>query len=155
MPNETITTVDKILKFLPFASLVVTVVGWNISSYLSGRNIFKNSKNTELNRLIDSLHKNLDDIYIEMIQLVTAEIEDHKKVVSYHKFIGMIQNIKFISETINKLDAAQNLSSSLLSELRQACTDDRKYSPSKIGVALPELRDIQERVKKSFNKKFD
>lgn len=155
MPNETITTVDKVLKFLPFASVVVTIIGWNISSYLSGRNTFKNSKNTELNRLIDALYKNLDDIYNEMIQLVTVETEDHKKVVSYHKFIGLVQNVKFLSDTINKLDATQNLSSSLFSELRQACTDDRRYSPSKIGVTLPELRDIHERVKKSFNKKFD
>ena len=155
MANETITTVDKVLKFLPFASLVVTIIGWNISSYLSGRNTFRNSKNTELNRLIDSLYKSLDDIYNEMIQLVTTDADDHKKTVSYHKFIGMVQNVKFLSDTIHKLDGSQRLTPHLFSELRQACTDDRKYSPSKIGMALPELRDVQERVKNTFNKKFD
>jgi len=155
MVPETITTVDKVLKFLPFASLIVTIIGWNMSSYLSGQNTFKNSKNTELNRLIDALYKNLDDIYNEMIQLVTIELDEHKKTVSYHKFIGLIQNIKFLSDTINKLDSSQRLTPDLFSELRQACTDDRRYSPTKIGVALPELREIQEKIKKAFNKKFD
>ena len=67
----------------------------------------------------------------------------------------MIQNVKFLSETINKIDSHQLINDHMLSELRQACTDDRKYSPSKIGITLPELRDIQERIKKAFNKKFE
>ncbi|EAO9155224.1 hypothetical protein AA14_10250 [Salmonella enterica] len=152
MVNE---LVDIASKFVPFMSLVVTIIGWNISSFLSGKNTFKNSKNMELNHLIDALYKILDDIYNEMIQLVTIEVDDHKKNVSYHKFIGMIQDVKFLSDTINKLDNTQVLNAGLFAELRQACTDDRKYSPAKIGIALPELRDIQERVKSAFNKKFD
>ncbi|EBL0008537.1 hypothetical protein DYJ26_27250 [Salmonella enterica] len=67
----------------------------------------------------------------------------------------MIQDVKFLSDTINKLDNTQILNAGLFAELRQACTDDRKYSPAKIGIALPELRDIQERVKSAVNKKFD
>ncbi|EDW2054883.1 hypothetical protein S518_002687 [Salmonella enterica subsp. enterica] len=147
--------VDNVSKFLPFMSLVVTVIGWSVSSFLSGRNIAKNSKNMELNHLIDDLYKVLDDIYNEMIQLVTREVDEHQKIVSYHKLIRMIQDVKFLSDTINKIDNTQSINSGLFAELRQACTDDRKYSPSKIGVTLPELRDIQERVKSTFNKKFN
>ncbi|EAA9298002.1 hypothetical protein ADQ49_27225 [Salmonella enterica subsp. enterica] len=151
MVNE---IVDNVSQFLPFMSLVVTVIGWIISSYLSGKNIAKNSKNMELNHLIDDLYKILDDIYSEMIKLVTKEVDEHHKMVSYHKLIRMVQDVRFLSDTINKLDNTQYINSGLFAELRQACTDDRKYSPSKIGVALPELRNIQERVKNTFSKKF-
>lgn len=141
-------------KYIPFLSLLATIAGWIISSTLSSRNTSKHAKNTELNRLIDSLYKGLDEIYSEMVELITKEKQDHEKTVSYHKFISMLQNIRFICNSISKLDQEQKSADNLIAELRQACTDDRKYSPSKIGVALPEIMDIQERLKNNFNKKF-
>lgn len=143
-----------LFKYIPFLSLLATIAGWIISSILSSRNTSKHAKNTELNRLIDSLYKGLDEIYNEMVGLVTKEKQDHEKTVSYHKFISMLQNIRFICKSISKLDQEQKSADNLIAELRQACTDDRKYSPSKIGVALPEIMDIQERLKNNFNKKF-
>lgn len=141
-------------KYIPFLALLATILGWIITSTLSSRNTSRHATNTELNRLIDSLYKGLDDIYNEMVVLVTSESDNHKKTVSYHKFIAMVQNIRFICKSISKLDNNQNSADSLIAELRQACTDDRKYSPSKIGIALPEIMDIQERIKNNFNKKF-
>lgn len=143
------------LKIVPFLSLLATITGWVISSHLSSRNTSRHAANSELNRLIESLYKGLDEIYNEMLLLVTKEYEDHEKTVSYHKLINMVQNIKFICSSITTLDPNQKKADTLIAELRQACTDDRKYSPSKIGITLPELRDIHERIKINFNKKFD
>jgi len=148
------TTFD-VLKIIPFLSLLATITGWVISSHLASRNTSRHASNSELNRLIDSLYKGLDEIYNEMLLLVTKEHEDHEKTVSYHKLINMVQNIRFISASIIKLDPNQKPVDNLMAELRQACTDDRKYSPAKIGSTLPELRDIHERIKINFNKKFD
>lgn len=143
------------LKLIPFLSLLATIVGWIISSQLASRNTSRHAANSELNRLIDSLYKELDEVYKEMLPLVTKEHDDHEKTVSYHKFINMVQNVKFICTSIVMLDSKQKSADALLSELRQACTDDRKYSPVKIGVTLPELREIQEKIKNNFNKKFN
>lgn len=148
------TSID-FFKWVPFISLLVTVGGWVISSQLASRNTSKHALNSELNRLIESLYKSLDDIYNEMLPLVTIEHPDHEKTVSYHKLINMVLNVRFICRSIVILDNNQKSADVLVSELRQACTDDRKYSPDKIGITLPELRDIQERIKNNFNKKFN
>ncbi|MBV4368165.1 hypothetical protein [Erwinia phyllosphaerae] len=142
-------------KWVPFFSLLATIAGWIISSYLASRNTSRHASNAELNRLIDSLYKGLDEIYDQMLDLVTKEYDDHEKTVSYHKFVSMVQNVRFICNAIVKMDNGQQKADSLVAELRQACTDDKKYSPKMIGIALPEIRDIQERIKNNFNKKFN
>ncbi|MDI9768604.1 hypothetical protein QM327_18815 [Pantoea dispersa] len=145
----------ELIKWVPFFSLLATIAGWMISSYLSSRNTSRHSANAELNRLIDSLYKGLDEIYEQMLDLVTKEHDDHEKTVSYHKLVNKVQNIRFICNAIVKMDKVQPNADTLIAELRQACTDDKKYSPKMIGIALPEIRDIQERIKNNFNKKFN
>lgn len=146
---------DKWVKLVPLVSLIITVIGWNISSYLSSKNTSRHSKNAEINRLIESLYKNLDEIYNEMISLLLIDVDEKKKTSCYHKFIGYVKNIKFTCEAINQLDNKQIIPTDLIAELRMACTDDRKYESNKIHTTLPELQSIHERIKKSYLKKFN
>ncbi|GKW28020.1 hypothetical protein AB6D34_08125 [Pectobacterium brasiliense] len=142
------------LKIIPLLSVLATVTGWVVSSKFSSKNTGTHAKNTELNKLIDSLNKALDDIYTEMATVLSSDLDDRKKTAAYHKFIGMIKNVRFICDAIQKLDEAQRVDNGKLFLLRKACTSDQKYDSKKINTALPQLQDIQEEIKRSYIKKF-
>lgn len=142
------------LGLIQYIPLAITVLGWTVSSYLSSRNTSRQAKRSELNKLIDAVYACLDEIYDEMLQLVTKESSEHEKSVSYHKFISQVSKVTFICKSIRKMNKKQRSVDALIAELRQASTDDKLYSPTKIGVALPKLRDIQEKFRASFEKKF-
>lgn len=151
MNCPTSSSVPALLRYLPLA---LTVLGWTVSSYLSSLNSSRQAKRSELNKLIESVYECLDEIYDEMLQLVTKENSDHEKNLSYHKFISQVSKVTFICKSIRKMNKKQKSVDTLIAELRQASTDDKLYSPTKIGVALPKIRDIQERFRVSFEKIF-
>ncbi len=130
---------------------IVTITGWIITAKLSRSNSLLMSKKSEINRLVDELYKNLDGIYEEMLLIMLKKTDPN---VVYHKFIAIVRNVNFTCQRIHDLDESQLVNSALLGELRQACTDDRKYIDSRITTTLAELQDIHERIKMSFIKKF-
>lgn len=152
MPEETL--FSQFLKLIPLLSVIATVVGWVVSSHFASRNTGHHAKNAEINKLIDTLNKNLEDMFNEMATVLSGQLDDTKKTIAYHKFIGMVKNISYICDAIEKLDAEQKNDPFKIVRLRQACTNDRKYDPIKINSSLPELQNIQEQIKKSYNKKF-
>ncbi|MBN3126499.1 hypothetical protein H4F63_02575 [Pectobacterium brasiliense] len=72
------------LKIIPLLSVLATVTGWVVSSKFSSKNTGTHAKNTELNKLIDSLNKALDDIYTEMATVLSSDLDDRKKTAAYH-----------------------------------------------------------------------
>ncbi|HHW4136599.1 TPA: hypothetical protein ACUU9L_000268 [Yersinia enterocolitica] len=137
--------------YFSLLTVVITITGWIITSRLSRSNTIVLSKNNEINKLVDELYKNLDNIHEEMLQLM---IKKNDSVFAYHKFIALIRNVTFICNRISVLDNTQKVNQGLLGELRQSCTDDRKYEDARIRTTLAEIQDVQERIKTSFIKKF-
>ncbi|WP_313158318.1 hypothetical protein [Kluyvera cryocrescens] len=152
MPEETLFT--QFLKLVPLLSVVATVTGWIVSSRFSSKNTGHHAKNAELNKLIDALNKSLEDMFNEMTDVLSENMDDTKKSITYHKFVGMVMNIRFLCEAIEKIDESQKIDQFKFIELRQACTNERKYDSKKINITLPELQNIQEQIKRSYNKKF-
>ncbi|MGA6301006.1 hypothetical protein [Enterobacter ludwigii] len=152
MPEET--WFSQFLKLVPVISVLATVTGWVVSSRFTSKNTGRHAKNAEINKLIDTLNKSLEDMFNEMTKVLSEDLDATKKTIAYHKFVGMVQNIKYICDGIEKLDSSQRIDPIKIVTLRQACTNERKYDPKKIHSSLPELQSIQEQIKRSYNKKF-
>lgn len=152
MPEEN--WVSTLLKFVPIISVLATVSGWVVSSRFASKNTGEHAKNAEINKLIDTLNKSLEDMFNEMAKVLSEQLDNNKKTIAYHKFVGMVQNIKYICDAIEKLDSNQRVDLLKIVKLRQACTNDRKYDPKRINSSLPELQNIQEQIKRSYTKKF-
>lgn len=152
MAEETL--FSQFLKLIPLLSVIATVMGWVVSSRFASKNTGHHAKNAEINKLIDTLNKNLEDMFNEMANVLSTPLDDTKKTVAYYKFVGMVKNISYICDAIEKLDAAQKKDPYNIVKLRQACTNERRYDPIKINSVLPELQSIQEQIKGSYNKKF-
>ncbi|KGA40412.1 hypothetical protein KU75_16895 [Pectobacterium odoriferum] len=134
-----------------FLTAIITICGWIITAKLAKTNISAQAKSNEINRLVEELYKNLDCIYNEMLSLIP---EDADKKSAYYRFISLVKNTTFICQQINRLDSFQTVQFQLIGELRQSCTNDKKYDEKKIRITLLELQDIHERIKKSYIKKF-
>lgn len=137
--------------YFSLLTAAITITGWIITARLSRTNTTNSSKNNEINKLVDELYKTLDSIYTEML-LVMLKTSEPK--VAYYKFIALVRSVNFICSRIEMLDSTQPLNQGLLGELRQACTDDKKYEQAIITTTLAQIQDVQERIKNSFIKKF-
>ncbi|HCR4037706.1 TPA: hypothetical protein OOF66_004000 [Morganella morganii] len=140
--------------FTALITAIITITGWIVTSRLSYHNNGKNEKNKEINRLIDELYQILDVIYSEMLILSEITRSQRSKVKAYFRFISLVRKIQFLCERIQSLDSEQKIQNHLITELRQNCTDERKYEKDKISMTLAELQLIQEDIKKLYNKKF-
>lgn len=133
-------------------SLVITITGWVVSALLARGNNSRNLQKLETNRLIDELYYKLDFIYNEMMDLM-QENSKNKDMV-YFLFVASVRHIEFTCDRISKLDKQQAADTGLIAELRQACTDDRKYDKKKIGTTLSEIQHVNEKIKSKYIKKF-
>lgn len=137
---------------LAIVAISLTVIGWIVTAVLAHNNNSKNLKKLELNRLIDELYFKLDFIYNEMLEIL--EKPERDKAVSYYLFISSVRQVEFTCKRIQSLDKEQAIDTGFIAELRQSCTDDRKYEPNKVGTTLTEIQYIAEKLKTKYSKKF-
>lgn len=65
-----------------------------------------------------------------MLELLRDDKKD--KQVLYYIFTSSVRHVEFICERIELLDNKKNKDNGLISELRQACTNDAKYEKEKL-----------------------
>ncbi len=128
----------------------LTIAGWIVTAIFARINNAKNLKKLEINRLIDELFYKLDFIYNETLEL----LEDKDKRVSYFLFTSSVRHVEFICDRIQMLDSKRTKDTGFIAELRQACTNDSKYEPDKIGTTLYEIQDVSEKIKNRYIKTF-
>ncbi|EHJ7977356.1 hypothetical protein QSZ85_000646 [Escherichia coli] len=137
---------------IAIVGIFLTILGWIVTAILTRINNAKNLKKLEINRLIDELFYKLDFIYSEMLGLLRDDKKD--KQVLYYIFTSSVRHVEFICERIELLDNKKNKDNGLISELRQACTNDAKYEKEKIGTTLHEIQSANEKLKNKYLKSF-
>lgn len=137
---------------IAIAGILLTMLGWIVTAILARSNNAKNLRKLEINRLIDEMFFKLDFIYNEMLELLENEQKD--KVVSYFLFTSSVRHVEFICDRISILDTTKQKDSGLISDLRQACTNDAKYVKEKVGTTLHEIQHANEKIKSRYLKTF-
>lgn len=138
---------------IAIASILITAAGWIVTAILAMKNNSRNLKKLETNRLIDELYFKLDVIYNELLDLMQNNSEERYGIV-YFQFVALVKHVEFTCGRIQELDATQTIDSGYISDLRQACTNDTKYSKNRIGTTLTEIQSVAEKIKKKYTKKF-
>lgn len=132
---------------------VITVAGWAITAHLAKRNTAHESINNELNQLIDRLDLLLESIYSRMVKLLTSDT-DEDKLSYYYEFISSIAKVKFLCQSIERIDKNQKIDHESIGRLRQACTDDNNYVKQKLPQVLAQVQLAHQELRNKYAKKF-
>lgn len=135
------------------ATAVITIAGWIITARLAKKNTDKDSENSELNQLIDKLDALLESIYSRMVKLLANDI-DEDKLAYYYEFISSIAKVKFLCQSIEKIDGNQKIDYESIGLLRQACTDDNNYVKQKLPQVLAQVQAAHQELRNKYTKKF-
>lgn len=135
------------------ATAVITIAGWIITAGLAKRNTTTDSKNSELNQLIDNLDVLLESIYSRMVRLLASDADDNK-LAYYHEFISSMAKVRFLCQSIQKIDKNQIIDYDAIGVLRQACTDDNNYNKQKLPQVLAQVQTAHQGLRDKYTKKF-
>jgi hypothetical protein len=148
---ETNEIVSAFSAFFAALGLLLTAIGWNVSTNLNSKRNFEFYRLQETNKTIDDLEKSLDKLNELLIETFKCENQND----TYFHRVALVEKIRITCNSISSISQGYGDFHGLIVELRKVATDDTNFSLIKKHSVLRSYSHSQNKFLQYFRKSFE